>query len=380
VTIALDLKAAAAQKFTQLSAAYATGGASYWQLGHFFDTALDYFGAISAAPAAALGKAACANFAAKTGGNQWAGYWYDDHGWWANAALRASQHPQWFPSLGPQFDKIAARCWATMSSMAPTVWDRRPRPGGSDPFAALEPLIPGGVWNFSWSTGGSTPGCNPKSDTLCGIQNTVTNALFLMQAARRYVAYRDPACYAAATSEWAFLETWFDVDAPAGSLLNRYAPGAALARERVSRYLNAPAAGYESQKAWAGDQGLIVSALLDSMQVLGDDPDVVALAQAVLAGTRDKFAGDGLLLDPWLPVKQAWPDDYLTGPAVFFRNLLHAYNTNAALKAWIGDDSSGYPAFIRANAETAASQPPSSDMIDLTNALAALTVGIAVLS
>jgi len=375
-----DLKATAEKTFGALSKKYATGKASYWQLGHFFDTAIDYFGLVSAAPAPAFGKDAVANFKAKTSGDQWATYWYDDHGWWGIAALRASQHPEWFGPLVPTFEGIAARCWATMSTEAPTVWDRRPRSPNSDPFAALEPLVDGGVWNFDWTDDGSKLGCDPTSDTLCGIQNTVTNALFLIQAARRYLAYRGPVDLDAVTHESAFLKAWFNIDPPTDALVNRYAAGSAIVRERVSRFAHRPAIDYEADKAWAGDQGLMVSALLDSMQVLGEDPKLVDLPQSILAGTRDKFAGKGLVLDPWIPVTPPWVDDYKTGPAAFFRNLLHAYRSNPSLNAWIRGDESGYPAFISANAKSAASQPLTGDMVDLTNALAAMLVGIAVLS
>jgi hypothetical protein len=378
MTTAVDLRGAAEQTFTELSQAYSTGDAPYWQLGHFFDTALDYFTVVSAASAAQFGKDACANFDAKTSGDQWPSYWYDDHGWWGIAALRASGHPDWFGSLVPKFQAIATRCWTTMDTMAPTVWDRRPRPGGTDPFAALQPLFPGGVWNFEWTTDGS---CDPtSSDALCGIQNTVTNALYLIQAARRFEAYGDPTCRAAAGREYGFLDQWFHVAAPIDPLLNRSASGSAIVRERVSSYRRGGrAAGYVPDRAWSGDQGLIVGALLDSAPIVGDDSTLVALAQAILAGTLEQFGGGGVLA-PWIPPSSGWTDDYLTGPAAFFRYVLHAYATNATLRAWMSDESSGYPAFIDANAEHAASQPPGGDMIDLTNALAALVVGIAFLT
>jgi hypothetical protein len=383
-----DFANAARQKFAALTTAFATDG-SYWRLGHAFDTVLDYFSVVSADGAADFGATVKHRFADLTSPDLWSGYWYDDHGWWGVAALRASGQSKWFGSLAEDFEQISQRCWTTMDEMAPTVWVRRPKPGGADPFATLEPRFDGGVWNSEWSLEGSPP-CDPTSDgarPLCGYQNTVTNMLYLILAARRYALHHLAPDQVAADREYTFLERWMHITPGSDALVDFYELDRLLVRAEVSTYKSGETvAEYDSNFVWTGDQGLFLGALVERMGQVGKGQpeyrELFARVKALLAGTHDRLA-PGQMLKPWhhlSPAAQTDPGDYATGPAVFFRYLLHAYQANDDLKAFLTNPQTIYPTFIRANAEHAAKQASDGDMVALTNDLATLVAAVAMLS
>jgi hypothetical protein len=387
-----DFKAAAEAKFGALTSAFASD-TSYWQLGHVFDTALDYFAVVSAGAAADFGATAKEQFDAVTGSGQWDGYWYDDHGWWGIAALRASQRPGWFGPLSGDFQQISERCWTTMDTMAPTVYKRRPKPGGLDRFAPLEPRFDGGVWNSEWSTTGAQP-CDPTIELtdakpLCGYQNSVTNLLYLILASRRYTAYENPQDEAAADREYGFLSHWFAVTPASDALLDRYQPNRLNVRAEVSAYKSGERVSeYDSAFVWVGDQGLLLGALVERMSRAGTGgsgyADLFATAEQLLAGTYDRFTTNQALTKHWISPSTAAntdPDDYKTGPAVFFRYLLHAYQANDDLKALVGGKNSVYRALVQASAQRAAEQKSRNQgMVALANDLAALVAAVAILA
>jgi hypothetical protein len=363
---------------------------NYWQLGHAFDTAVDYFSVVSATTATDFAKTATRQFTSATGSQQWPTWWYDDHGWWGIAALRASQHHELFGELTEAFAQISLRCWVTMDEMGQAVWKQRPRPEGGDPFKALEPRFPGGVWNYNWTAG--VGNCDPtqgdKGKPLCGYQNTVTNLLYLILASRRYAAYRLDDDRDAADREYEFLTQWMNAAAPDVPLLDRYAPGKCLMRAEASSYASGEAVDpfeYSQEFIWTGDQGLLLAALVEQMEQVGKGSpayqNLLADFENLLAGTLDRLTDENDNLVFWRsPSEAASGDsgDYETGPAVFFRALLHAYQTNDDLKVLLSDENGPYPAFIRANARTAvANDEP--DLVSLANYVATLVAAAAIL-
>ena len=370
-------RAAALQGFLLLKPIFARNG-NFWRLGNSFDTIIDFFGFVDSGEAKAF--AGCALDRYETTG----GDWFDDFGWWGIAALKASQRPNLFPGFADRFKDIAASAWRTMADNAPKVWAK----ADQEKYADYAPRFEGGVWNAHW-----TDDCNPidPCNDLQGIQNTVTNGLFLILAARLGCIGRAD-CQQAANRQYAFLRQWFEVKAPAERLL---APcpdsgDGAFVRERVSVYASgAPTHAYRPSLAWSGDQGLILGGLIDRMIL---EPRAYAetapLARTILRGARATLVdADGIL--------QAWQerdgrgapggdvDDYMTGPSVFMRTLLYAYRANPDLKTFL--QQAGYLDVVRANAEKACEplDPGTDDdraLILLTNNLATLTAAAVMLN
>jgi hypothetical protein len=101
------------------------------------------------------------------------------------------------------------------------------------------------------------------------------------------------------------------------------------------------------------------------------------LAQMIAAGVIDSLVADGLL-QPWTPgqLSPCGDDgDYNTGPAVYMRYLLYAFQTNTDIRNYLR--ATGYPAFVQSNAAYVADHPSGDkDMVGLTNDLATLTAAI----
>jgi hypothetical protein len=386
----IDFKAAAQATFTKLQRAFA-GDDNCWQLGHSFDTVMDYFATVSMVEAAAFGKIALERYGATYGP------WWDDRAWWGIAGLKASAHKEWFGEQVADFRQIAADCWKAMDGNAPFVWERRPKPDGKDYFGSLEPrFTPGGVWNSNWTPNlnnceSEPQPCDPIKSCdgwLCGFQNTVTNALYLVFATRLFLAYREPPYGVAANTEYAFLKEWFDVTPAGDALLNFLPSGGAVVRERVSSYRSGqPVMGYQQNMAWAGDQGIVVGGLVDRMLMFGkNSPEYSGLlskAEKIAAGTKTYLAPNEIL-NPWTPGESAPgddDDDYRTGNAVYMRYLRYAYQNNDDLRAYFRSERSGYPDFILANAKYVLANPSTADdMVGLTNDLATLVAAICMLA
>ena len=193
----------------------------YWTQGHACDTAIDYLVWL-ADHDLAQAFAQIAHDAYKRGDDA---NWYDDYGWWGIAALRIGKRRDLFGPLAAPFNIIARECWTTMRTKAPAVWEnakKNPR------YKDFEPRFPGGVRNSDWSSD-----CDPNRAKLCGFQNTVTNGLYLVLAARMYWEGDGPAFE---ETEYSFLKSWFNATPPADSLLNRYESNRVSVRERVTAY------------------------------------------------------------------------------------------------------------------------------------------------
>lgn len=412
-------KGAAILTFAMLKPAY--GWASnFWRLGHSFDTIIDYFAAVDKTDSLVFAEYALDRFR-KTNG-----HWYDDYGWWGLAALRASQHADLFGQHTGDFKEIALKCWNFMHagqvsdmkvdcckdenvhmSGAPNVWAN----GQKDKkhFGDLEPLFPDGVWNCDWKWSENKDEdpcyCVPiyeegrywARDALGGFQNTVTNALYLALASRIYTIVKSS--QTSAIYEYVFLDKWFK---NSDSLLidvserdDELKLARAVARERVPSYKNGHTPwGYKPEMAWAGDQGALLSSLIDYMALVKEEEtlqEIQELCKQLILGTKAYLMDEqtGLLRDWWNPQDSdnAPPggdaDDYRTGSGVFWRFLVHVCKRDAKLKALIKADD--YQDFIAKNADAACSYIPGEELpfdetvIVMTNKLATLVAAIELL-
>ncbi len=405
-------RSAALMNFTAFRAAYGYTG-NFWRHGNSFDMIIDYFDLIDKDSAPVFAEYALDAFKKDDG------YWYDDFEWWAIAGLRASARRDLFGDHAATFRTMARQCWDFVQSGkidgfkvicadhkpmrgAGQVWETAkngPTPGD---FASLEPREPGGVWNCDWFAKAGDPCyCVPikglAKDGLAGFQNTVTNALHLILAARLAAEGQTDGAYKAAKDQYTFLNKWMTFAADDYGLLRRLADNAAFVGERVGRYEHgAESYAYLSDLAWAGDQGLMLAGLADYARVT-PDRDVQAYVQLVTAkiilGTDSYLKGsDGLLL-PWRNPQDLDPDghekppggdgdNYMTGPGVYMRSLLYAYRTNAAVKALVGGEVC--QAFLRRNGDAACRMPDKDEPYDtqlttLTNRIATLTAAYAML-
>jgi hypothetical protein len=305
---------------------------NYWRLGNTFDTLIDY-ALYDPSVAGELGAKAQQKYTAMGDAS-----WFDDYGWWGIAAAKAYStrvlpSPEWYSGLRDH-------CWNRMRPGA-QVWALADK----TLFRDYAPRFDGGVWNSFWKpTAGAPewanqcPPCTPGYD-LCGIQNTVTNGLFLILCARVSAAGGPAEAWNDAQREYRFLQDWFGFSDPQARLL-KTVPNGVLVRERVGSFANGTTkCGFVPDFAWAGDQGLILGGLVDLMSRWQAHPagygPALNLAKQILSGvkTGGLFRPDGTLL-PWTGGDAPGGDncDYLTGIGVFLRYLLYALRNNADLK------------------------------------------------
>lgn len=354
----------------------------FWRLGHSFDTIVDYFVTTDDTDAKAFATIAIDRY------NGGGGAWYDDFGWWGISGLKASAAAIFGDKNDQDFRSIAIACWKKMADNAPYGWKR----ADQKTFANYAPLFDGGVWNHVVDEGCHPGGNNP----LCGRQNTVTNGLYLVLAERLSLdknVPHHPDYRLAANHEYQFLNDWFELRSkPADqALMNNFVRDRAVVRERVSIFQSGIMdPDYRKDLAWAGDQGLILGGLVDRMRfVQRSSPEyktLLATARKLMAGTMDYLARNSNeqgILQPWWPggAPGGDDDDYWTGPAVYMRYLLNAFQ-NDDLKVDLLKPA--YHAFIRANAEYVVNnldRPQSTDkVVNLTNNLAILVAAIAMLA
>ena len=296
--------------------------------------------------------------------------WWDDYCWGAIAPQRASQHPKTFPNHAKLFGGMANQAWEPPYRNAPYTWARA---ANIDVFKPYEPAYDGGVWNYFFSEKEipiipHTPTTPGMQDALGGMQNTVTNALYWIMMARLYLAAPDAqkaGFLAQVKNEVSFMTKWF-----ADGLMAQTKTGDVdeiLIRERVGHYLNGdPVPDYKEDLFWAGDQGLILGALIAQIEIAGagtaEAKQYQDWAIQLTNGVINRMKMPDGSLAPWIPYTADEPyhgapgsdvDDYSTGIGVYMRYLLHAYQNNAAIKAHLDDPKSGYRDFVKLNADTA---------------------------
>ena len=355
---------------------------SYWKFGNTFDTMTDFLD-IDATSADAVAKAVVTQYDASLKALK--GYdeaWFDDFGWWTIAFERAAQK-SYFSKAAPEFRDRMSKCWSRFTVNAPRVWAVH----GLHHYDDCGPAVAGGVWNEYWKyTHDSFPG--PKDgipdskdprQSLHGIQNTVTNAVYLISAQRLGVT--DPKAKEDAKREFTFFWDWFHEESNPLWWSQPNGQNAALVRERASHFANGgPNKGYQAEWVWTGDQGLMIGALMDRIHLMGVSPDdrkdLLDRVTQLFAGVLNKLTDPTneyelypYTNNPELPVPGGDSDDYKTGPGVFWRNVLHAWNIDSDVKTLLSQVE--YQQFLQGNAKLAL-ESQSGDFDDLTNDLAVL--------
>lgn len=386
---------AALCNFTALMCLYAKNDklstdiqASFWKLGNAFDTMIDFLEIIDASTANDVAEIAVTQLYASlgkiTGGFD--GAWFDDFGWWSVATQRAQEKPFFDSAAKDQLKGVLSECWPRFTDNAPFVWERR---GTTNTFNDYGPFVNGGVWNAYWAgTPAQYPGPkdgNPSDGHLIGIQNTVTNALYLMAAHR--LGRTDSAAAADAVREHTFMFTWFDV--PEEPLWWQINPETALVRERVAYFANmkrAPSGdcyGFQNDWAWAGDQGLILGYLCDAI----NDSQYPDQRKSFLARAENLLVGAGTqLADKTTSVLQSYTqtgcvpdgdrDDYQVGSGVFWRNALYAYKTTSDLRGVLA--APFFQGMLAASADAASKPLTGNESFEtLTNQTAVLVAATA---
>jgi hypothetical protein len=379
-----DFRQAAKDKFAYISNHLSDFGG--WKLGNSLDTMIDYL-VLEPNDAGSFGadaSALCKNWI-YPGNPTWT--WFDDFGWFVISTDRASRQSFFSNGLQKEFGGFSKECWTRFSERAPYTWKRR----ASGSFSDYGPAVAGGVWNTYWKgTSDSYPGDkegDPTLGALPGIQNTVTNALYLIGAQRRGDTK-------AADDEYKFLDAWFSSQKEP-NLWWPQTKGGAIVHERVSRVAaDKPAPGFDKDWAWTGDLGLTLGVFVDRITNGQDAANARTRAEALLTGARLSLVDAGGVLRPFTatgtpphPVgKGPDYDDYRTGTGVFWRYLLQAWNTkDPELRRFLTTD--GFPSFVETNAKAAMVDPRKSQiamtpalMADtLSNQIAALVAAIVML-
>jgi hypothetical protein len=383
-----DYRQAAKDKFAYIQKHMSDFGG--WKLGNSLDTMIDYLANVDHSDADSFGEAAktqCKDWI-YPGNPTWT--WFDDFGWFVISTDRASRQSFFSSNVQKEFCGFSQECWKRFTERAPCTWCLRTR--DPDCFKDYGPAVAGGVWNTYWKwTPDDYPGDkegDPSLGALPGIQNTVTNALYLICAQRR--GDTD-----AAGNEWSFLNAWLSSQQQP----NLWWPqnnGGALVRERVSRVANGKTnPGFQEDWAWTGDQGLILGGLVDRIAKGQDAANARTQAKALLTGARLSLVDNGGILQPCTatgtpphPVgKPPDVDDYRTGTGVFWRYLLQAWNLkDPDLCGFLA--SADFKSFVETNAKAAMADPTKSQiamspalMADmLSNQIAALVAAIVMLA
>ena len=383
---------AARDKFTALKGLYSKndqiacdakpGPVSFWKLGNTFDTMTDFLEVIDSSSAHDIAQMVVKQLYAslKCIKGSWDGAWFDDFGWWSVATQRALQKP-FFKQDTDQFQLILSQCWTRFTNNAPFVWQRNQNPD----FKNYGPAVNGGVWNAYWiGTSDIYPGPkngDPTSGSLIGIQNTVTNALYLMAAHR--LGYKDPNAREADKKALTFLLTWLDPKMVFPTLWWKVNDNAGLIRERVGSFASKEHdTGYQDDWAWTGDQGLTLGNISDAMNHLapGFRGDYIARAKALIAGVIQKLTDGGVVTNYTLKdghVPDGDVGDYQVGSGVFWRNALYAWRNSDLQPTLAAPD---FQKVLRASADAAKSAPTAGASFEtLTNQVAVLVAATAML-
>jgi hypothetical protein len=365
---------------------------SFWKLGNSFDTMIDYLEVIDRGGADQIAQMADTQLKAslKDIDGGYDGAWFDDFGWWSVSTARALQKPFFNTDAKKKLQDILDQCWCRFRDNAPCVWERRT----SAQYDSYGPANVGGVWNAYWDgTDDKCPGPkngNPSDGHLIGIQNTVTNALFLMAAHR--LRKTDPKAREAAKNELKFLLAWFSE--PNDSLWWQIDANTGLVRERVGHFaknVHAPhqdgdglCIGFQEEWAWTGDQGLMLGNLSDAMLDLAPNlrGPLLARVQHLLAGMSRNLVDSAHVLQSYTKKTGCVPDfdtaDYQVGSGVFWRNALYVWKTNTDVLALL--KGAEFQTTLRASANAAAKPLTGKESIEtLTNQTAALVAATAML-
>jgi len=344
---------------------------NFWQIGNLFDAGIDY---AVMKPSKAKPFAHAIFDVYDHTANSPVACWYDDFGWWAGAAQRALDAPAlWGKPQLDRFQQIFAVEWGRMQPGLAVYDHNREEFDPDDTDLQLQPKFTGGMWNYFWTKSKHADVCNTPCDptdnvnnNLCGRQNTVTNALYLLAASRRLQSTSDSYYLTSAQRERQFFLNWFDAanfsDQDQALLFNLGAgpTSPAVVRERVSIYASGnPDSHYNSKLIWSGDQGLMLGALVNFMKGAPKDPEnpqMLSIATQILDGIIVYLTDADGHFYPWSNVQHPTPatmgsapsgdnDDYNLGISVLMRNLAEVYQTNRRLRQHMR--ATGYPALVK---------------------------------
>jgi hypothetical protein len=359
-------------------------GSDFWYCGHAFDTVVDYFLTVNGSDANVFAATAIQEY--KPFNNAW----YDDFSWWGIAFLKAATAPVFSSANRDSFRRHAFEAWLGMGP-SPFGWALCNDEALRKKYA---PRFGGGVWNHILDEA-DNPGIKP----FAGHQNTVTNLGYLVLASRLFLdkGPNHDVFQAAMETEYGFMEEWLKLPDAKYCLLHHFGnplqTPKMVVRERVGIFQSGEEdPQYNPNCFWAGDQGLLLGALVDRMTVIGperkDEYDkLLGWAISLLHGSREYFAPNHIL-QPWHPNPPTQPqpikqdtNDYWTGRAVYMRYLLWAFQHNARLKTFLRGQ--GFQNLLSINADEVVKDPnrPQSGIpiVDLTNNLAILVAAIAML-
>ena len=366
-----------------------------WYRGNALDTMIDY---VVTANDVGRGKELGKDIPWIWAGGVW-GNWFDDFGWWGIAFINAARHYQLLGMESPDFfieDGAQVALGLKGMGYAPLVWwyVQNNQLSNCPNWAEYEPRFEGGVWNCYFGNNEcpapeGQPNCDPSTKTLCPIQNTVTNGLYLVLNVRYFNQQSDSDYWSAVEPEYGFMKKCLLLpDNPEQceglDVLPSLMDGVTgLVRERVGTYAEYEgcyhrATGYGESVAWAGDQGIVLGAtvdLINTPEISDEDKEgfLNETALSILSGVIKNLSHKGEncesdllpegVLRPWTYF-DGWnsfpPDgwyDYRTGPGVFMRYLLYAYENSTALRGYITSPQSGYMEFLKTNADAMINGP-----------------------
>ncbi len=213
----------------------------FWRVGNGFTTLVDYFALVEPKPKGI----SIANIVNHTldvydAHRSDTNLWYDDFSWMGVAFLQA-KHFNSVLNIDPDACwQRAQACWSWMSTHATKVWDNAKN---NPTWKNAEPRFPGGCWNFDFSEDSLHP-CDPLKGSgsgpfnVCGIQNTVTNAQFLVLSIRCFLEKKTEEYQTLARTAWKWFQNWSDTNVSDDDKLLAPPPmgEGLLIRERVSTY------------------------------------------------------------------------------------------------------------------------------------------------
>jgi len=279
-------------------------------------------------------------------GQQSPNIWWDDYGWWGITFTKIYEHyDQIFK--GPESPKVtrqqclqaARKCWSALGDYSNDVNENLEPP--------LKGPIAGGVWNHP-----------PLENAAGGIQNTVTNGLFLVLCARLYRNTKEQEFLYAAAAQYLWFRNWFvnylerqpKCEFPGTQLgLFRCLPSSGqdkpfLVYERpidpANPDYNQGNPAFSKDQWWAGDQGLFLGGMAEVLDlqeqlwevptIKDDDPTFPENAQNMLQWVA---SGIAWLFDPTQVLHEAtlhgqfrsnYAADMATGKGVMMRYLNYA--------------------------------------------------------
>ena len=339
--------------------------------------------------------------------------WYDDYGWWGIASAKAFDPAYDFFFTGDykaKFQALAKSCWKTFNEGkpsppaswsykgAPNAWTNRDNGKPDTHYWDLKanwatPRFDNGVgsgvhgvWQYEIfrekranECSYYNP-CDPKTALLAPFQLTVVNALYFLLALRLFNIGQQPVKQSI-IDEWGFLRAWFSKSLGTDSLLlafdDKSDSPALLVRERVTTYAEIDGEypqvlqwGNELGACWSGDQGLMIAALVELLQMFPDE-NAGDTAVSILKGVLTQMTLDQII-QPYIGAMGDW-DDYKSGVGTFCRCLIYAYSQpNSPLQAPVDKDNDNLRAILLASADDACSRPPK-DLFDNLNTLSILT-------